>query len=180
MNFFHLAALFLALTLTLFGAAFLVVEIWVIIWGHYKGAPFIRSPRKKIDAMFELAGVKAGETVVDLGSGDGTLVIEAAKRGAKAVGVEINPLLVWYSRRKIKKAGLQERAQIVKCDLRNYPLHDTDVIFLYLLSGTLEGLREKLSGELKSGARIISNSFPLSEQRVIMEKDGVFLYHHGG
>ncbi len=155
---------------------FLVIEIYAVIIGHLAGAPFVRSRKEKIKTMIELAQLKPRETVLDLGSGDGSIVIEAAKSGAHAVGIEINPFLVWYSRWRIKRAGLENRAQIIQKNFCDFTLNDADVIFLYLWPSTIEKLKEKLRRELKPEARIVSNGFPIKGWNPIMEKDKVYLY----
>src|SRR4029079_6072240 len=76
-----------------------------------KIVPFVPSPQEVVDRMIELAGVKKGDVVYDLGSGDGRIVITAAKKGAKAVGFEIDPDLVRESRENIQKAGVADSAE---------------------------------------------------------------------
>lgn len=168
---------YLLLVLTVAGAAlFLIIEIFAVFVGEWYGAPYVRSKKDKIVTMLELATIRPGEQVVDLGSGDGSLIMEAARCGAKATGIEINPFLVWYSRWRIKRAGLQDHTTIMRADFREFPLSDADVIFLYLWPSTIEKLKEKLSKELNPGSRIISNGFPIRGWNPIMEKDKVYLY----
>lgn len=153
----------------------LIVEIYFVFVGHWKGAPFVKSKKEKIVTMLEFAKITAGETVYDLGSGDGELVIEAARRGARAIGIEINPFLVFYSRYRARRLGLPN-AVFLKKDFRKQNLKNANVVFLYLWPSTLEKLKEKLFSELKPDTRIISNGFPISGWRAILEKDGVYLY----
>lgn len=167
------SSLFALVTLA---AVFLIFEIYVVIVGHLKGAPFVRSSRRKIEAMMDAASIKAGEVVIDLGSGDGTLLIEAGRRGAKAIGVDINPFLVWYSRMRTKLAGLDGHVEIFREDFRERPLQNADVVFLYLWPHTIEKLQTKLISELKPGARVISNAFPIKGWKPLESKNGVFLY----
>ncbi len=127
--------------------------------------------------MLELAQIRPGEVVFDLGSGDGTLVLAAARAGAKAIGIEINPFLVVFSRLRIKRQGLREKANIISADFRISSLSTADVVFMYLLPNTVKNLQEKLLRELKPGARIVSNSFPFPAWLPAKEKDKVFLYH---
>src|SRR3989338_8557944 len=152
---------------------FLVFDVWIT---YAKSAPFVRSGRRKIKIMFELAAVKPEEVVVDLGSGDGTLVIEAAGRGARAIGVEMNPLLVLISRWKARWQNVGDLVTIVRGDLQQYYLHGADVIFLYLMPKGMEQLQNKIVSEAKSGARIVSNAFPLPKRQPLKEIDGVYLY----
>src|SRR3989344_5527193 len=164
----------LALAAIVFAAAlFLFVSVYATIVSFYKGAPYVRSKKARVRTMFELADIKEGERVVDLGSGDGLILIEAAKRGAVATGIEINPFLVWYSKRRVKKSGFGKRVKIIKSDFRKYDLREADVVFLYLWPSTNEGLEYKFSRELKPGTRVISNGFPLPGLEPHASKNGV-------
>lgn len=167
----------LAIALILFAIFFLILEFYIVVVGHLKGAPFVRSGKKKIDTMIELASIQLGDRIMDLGSGDGSILIEAAKLGACGVGVEINPFLVWYSRWKIQRAGFSDKVKILRGDFWKKSLQNADVIFLYLWPDTLEKLQKKLTKESKSGVRIVSNGFPIKEWTPTMQKNGVFMYH---
>lgn len=159
------------------GAFFmLIAEIYFVFIGHWKGAPFVKSSKERIKTMLELAAPKPGMRVIDLGSGDGALLLEAARQGAIGIGLEINPFLVWYSRFRVRRAGLQYMITILHQDFRAYLLKDADVILCYLLPQTLEKLKQKLSNELKSGARIVSNDFPIQGWPAILERSGIYLY----
>ena len=160
----------------LFGVFFIILEIYVGIIGHYKGAPFVRSKKDRIRAMMELARITPDMRVVDLGSGDGSILIEAAKHGAVATGVEFNPFLVRYSQWRVRRAGVGDRVTVIKGNLFAYSLRDTDVLFLYLLPKTLKDLAPRLKKELKPEARIISNGFLVSDWEVAEEKNNVRLY----
>lgn len=172
----NLIFIFLLALIILGAAAFLILEVSITIIGHYFGAPFIRSKKDKIRAMLEIADIKPGETAVDLGSGDGSLVIEAARAGAKGIGVEINPLLVWYSRFKSSRLGLNDHTLFICKNFKKFSLRDADVVFIYLWPETIEKLKQKLSHELRPGARIVSNSFPIKGWMPIIEEDKIYLY----
>ena len=149
------------------------------IWSYYKGAPFVRSKRNKIETMLELAGIEPEETVVDLGSGDGILLKEAAKKGARAVGVEINPILAQYSKKQLSLKGFSKNCKVICCDVQDYSLEKADIVFLYLYPPIIEKLKEKFIKELRPDARIISNAFPITDWEPEIEKNGVFLYKIG-
>lgn len=123
-----------------------------------KFAPWVPTYKKDIDRVFRLAGLKAGETFVDLGCGDGRMVIEAAKRGARAVGYEIAlPMIVTCLVRR-KPSG----ARFVFRDLFKADLSRADIVYLFGTPPTLRGtLVEKLERELKPGARVLSYAFAL-------------------
>ena len=164
------------IALILFAAFFLIFIFSVTIFGHIFGAPFVRSDKKRIATMLECAAIKSGEIVYDLGSGDGSLVIEAARRGAHAIGIEINPFLTWYSRWRIRKNNFSGKVRIIAKDFRNIDLHDANIIFLYLWPETIVKLKEKLTRELTPGTRIISNAFAISGWIPILVRDGIYVY----
>lgn len=170
------AAVF-AVILAMFSVLFITLEIYVGIIGRIKGAPFVRSRPERIATMIDLANLKEGMRTVDLGSGDGSILIAAAQRGAVAFGVEMNPFLVPYSRWRARRAGVQNRTTFVMGNIEDCPIHDMDVVFLYLLPSLLKKISVKLSSELKPGACVISNGFPLPGWTPVIEKNGVFLYH---
>ena len=128
-----------------------------------KIVPFVPSPQIVVDKMIELAGVKKGDVVYDLGSGDGRIVIAAAKRGARAVGFEIDPDLVGESRANIQKAGVQELAEIRNQDILTVDLSGATVVTMYLLPDVNMKLRPNLLSQLKPGSRVVSHSFDLGD-----------------
>lgn len=135
------------------------------------GAPFVRSSKKATDAMIRLAQIKQGTNVYDLGSGDATLLFRAAALGATAVGLEINPFLVLWSRLKILLSPYRKRITVRWQNFWRADLHEADVIFIYLLPWRMEKLEKHFEKGLKPGTRIVSNSFifpslkPLEEDR---------------
>lgn len=167
----------LALAVTVFIAVvFCIAGGFFIIHGFFADAPFVPSSRKKRHAMLELARIQTGETVIDAGSGDGSLLIASAERGARAIGIESNPLLVLYSRIRALPAGELRNITIIRGNLFLYPFHTADVLFLYLFPKTIEKLKEKLEKELKPGCRIVSNTFPIPGWTPEKEQGNVFLY----
>ena len=128
-----------------------------------KIVPFVPTPENVVDKMIELAGVKKGDVVYDLGSGDGRIVIAAAKRGAKAVGFEIDPDLVAESRANIQKAGVQESAEIRNQDILTVDLSGASVVTMYLLPDVNLKLRPNLQKQLKPGSRIVSHAFDMGD-----------------
>ncbi len=127
----------------------------------FTGAPYVKSQKEKVEIMMCLADLKPSDLVADLGSGDGFFTIEAARRGAKAIGYEINPFLVWWSRHKIKSLGLAERAKICRKNFWSANLSGATVVMFYGITGMMGRLEKKLEKELRPGTRIISNGFSL-------------------
>jgi tRNA G37 N-methylase Trm5 len=128
-----------------------------------KIVPFVPTPQEVVDKLIELAGVKKGDVVYDLGSGDGRIVISAAKKGARAVGFDIDGDLVKESRDNIRKAGVQDSAEIRQQDLLTVDLSPATVITMYLLPDVNLMLRPKLLSQLKPGSRVVSHAFDMGD-----------------
>lgn len=127
-------------------------------------APFVPSTVKLTEAMLELAKVTKDDLVYDLGSGDGRLVITAAKKyGARGVGVEIDPKLVRLSRENARRAGVADRVKFIRQDLFRTDLSGATVVTLYLRPEVNLRLRPKLLRELRPGARVVSNTFDMGD-----------------
>lgn len=125
-----------------------------------KLSPYVRTPDRVMDRMLELANIKPGDTVFDLGCGDGRIVITAALRyKAKAVGVEISPKLAAQATTAIDKAGLNGRARIVQGDLLQADLTGADVVTIYLGTQLNAELRPRLEKYLHAGARVVSHDY---------------------
>ncbi len=125
--------------------------------------------------MLDMAGLKPGERLIDLGSGDGRIPRAAARRGANALGVEIDAGLVARARSLTRLDGLEARARFVRDDLFTVSLRDADVVTLYLLPEVNERLKSKILNEMKPGAQVISHAFdmgdwPPDEHREIADK----------
>jgi SAM-dependent methyltransferase len=128
-----------------------------------KIVPFVPTPQEVVDKMIELAGVKKGDTVYDLGSGDGRIVITAAKKGARAVGFEIDGDLVKESRENIHKAGLQNSAEIRHQDILTVDLSAASVVTMYLLPEVNLKLKPNILSQLKPGSRVVSHAFDMGD-----------------
>jgi predicted RNA methylase len=125
-------------------------------------APFVPSPVTVIQFMLELADLKAGEVMFDMGAGDGRTVIMAAKTfGARAVGVELREDLAKKALSTIHDNGLTDRVTIVNGDMFNVNLTSADVVFLYLTTSANEKIKPKLETELKKGVRVVSHDYEI-------------------
>ena len=133
------------------------------IFENKKIVPFVPTPQEVVDKMIELAGVKKGDLVYDLGSGDGRIVVTAAKKGAKAVGFEIDGDLVKQSRDNIRKAGVQEQAEIRQQDILTVDLSAASVLTMYLLPDVNLKLRPNILSQLKPGSRVVSHAFDMGD-----------------
>ena len=125
-------------------------------------APYVGSPVPVVERMLELANLRPGETVYDLGCGDGRILIVAAqKHRVKAVGVELSERLAKSTTESLKKLGLSDLASVIHGDLMDVNLSDADVVTLYLLRDSNDLLRPKLEKSLRAGARIISHDYEI-------------------
>jgi len=124
--------------------------------------PFVPTPMDVAERMLELAGVTEEDVVYDLGCGDGRIVILAAKKfGARAVGVEIDPELLWEAERNARKEGVEDRVTFLYQDALKVDLSGATVVALFLLPKLNRMLRPKLLAELKPGARVVSHDFDM-------------------
>jgi len=127
-----------------------------------KLSPYVASPAKAVDLMLEMAKIKPGETVYDLGSGDGRIVIAAAgKYKAKAMGIEISPKLVASATAEIERAKLSDQARVVQGDVFQADLTGADVVTIYLDTQSNAKLKPRLEKFLKHGARVVSYDYPI-------------------
>ena len=123
--------------------------------------PFVITPTNVVTAMFDLARVAPGDRLVDLGSGDGRIVVAAAQRGATAVGIEIDERLVTRSRETARRLRLEDRATFVTQDLFETDLSSANVVTLYLLPDVNRRLAPRLLATLNPGTRIVSHDYGL-------------------
>jgi SAM-dependent methyltransferase len=127
-----------------------------------KDVIWVPTPQALVDRMLDMANVTAKDYVVDLGSGDGRTVITAAKRGAKALGIEYNPDMVELSKRNAAKAGVGAKATFMKADIFESDFSQATVVTMFLLSGLNLKLRPTILN-MKPGTRVVSNTFDMGD-----------------
>jgi SAM-dependent methyltransferase len=127
-----------------------------------KDVVWVPTPQALVDKMLDMAKVTAKDYVIDLGSGDGRTVITAAKRGARAMGIEYNPSMVALAKRNAEKEGVAGRASFMKADLFESDFSEATVITMFLLPEINLKLRPKILG-LKPGTRVVSNTFTMGD-----------------
>jgi SAM-dependent methyltransferase len=126
-------------------------------------APYVPTPWPIVDAMLDLARIRADDLLVDLGCGDGRLAVTAAKRfGARGYGVDIDPELVALANRNAADAGVAERVRFERRDLFQTDLRDATVLMLYLLPQTVVELVPRILAQMPAGARVVSHDYGLS------------------
>ena len=127
-------------------------------------APYVPTPQEIVDRMLDLAGVTKDDVVYDLGCGDGRIPITAAKKfGARAVGVDIDPVRIRESEANAKAAGVESLVKFVLQDATTVDVSSATVVTLYLLSSSNMTLRPMLTKQLRPGARIVSHAFNMGE-----------------
>jgi len=144
-------------------------------WEEGKDVPYVPTPPEVVEAMLKVAEVKGDDFVMDLGCGDGRIVVMAAQKfNARGKGVDFNPKKVAEARENARKARVIDRVEFVQGDLFEADIHEATVVTLYLLPSVNLKLRPKLLKDLKVGARIVSHSFDMGdwEPDKTLEADG--------
>lgn len=128
-----------------------------------KAIRYVPTGARMTEAMLNLAAVGPGDTVFDLGSGDGRLVIAAALRGALGVGIELDPELVQRSRLRAAEAGVTESTTFIQASMYDADVRRATVVLLYLRDSVNLSLRAKLQRELAPGCRLVSHNFGMGD-----------------
>lgn len=158
---------------------FFLVFSLVLLYFALTGAPYLPTAQTAVEEMVRLADVTPGTRVADIGSGDGRIVIAFAKAGAEAHGYEINPLLVWISRRKIRSAGLETRGFIHFKSFWGADLSAHGVVTIFGIKNIMARFEKKLLRELKPGSRVLSYIYQFPTLKETREAGSVHLYAIG-
>lgn len=170
----------LVITLAIIG-----LSLFAVLWAYLPtpwGAPWVPTAPATVRKMLQMAGVQPGQKVVDLGAGDGRIVIMAAREfKARAAGVEIDPLRCWLANARIAWLGLRAQARVYYGTIYSFGLADADVVTLYLLHPTNQALKERLSRQLRPGAKVVSHSFLMTgwTPSAIDDTRNIFMYEIG-
>lgn len=122
-------------------------------------APYVPTPPDVLERMLDLAGVGSGDVVYDLGCGDGRVVVAAARRGARAVGLDIEAYWVQQGWALAREAGVTDLAGFRQEDALEADVSGATVVFLYLVDWSTDRMLEHLAGQLRPGVRVVSHSF---------------------
>lgn len=143
-------------------------------------APYVPTPEPVVEAMLDLADVGPDDYLIDLGSGDGRIPIAAARRGARALGVDIDPERVAQATLAARLAGVENRVAFRRQDLFETPIGEASVIAMYLLPDINLRLRPRLLTELRPGTRIVTHAFTIGDwqpdQRRVIGERNIFLW----
>ena len=154
------------------GIAVFCLFTFVIIFG----APFLPTLKKNVKPAIELMDLKPGQTILELGSGDGRVLIAAAEAGLNAVGYELNPLLVIYSLIKTRK--YKNNIKIIWGNYWNKKWPKADGIFVFLLNPYMEKLNTRIIQTYANNIKLVSFAFKIPNRVIDKEKDGLFLYKY--
>lgn len=164
-----LLAVTFALLLVIVVGMFYAIDVFLDL-------PYVATKKNKVPTIISLAGIKKGETVVDLGSGDGRLLYESAQLGAHAIGYEINPFLIALTilRRNLK--GLSNEILVKRQNLWKADLKIADIIFVYGRKKTMKRFQDFVYKNSTKGTRVVVNTNPFPDKKPIKTKDKTFLY----
>lgn len=132
--------------------------VW-LIWPMFIGAIYLPTPMDVVEKMLDIADVGEGDIVYDLGSGDGRIVLEAARRGARAVGIEVDPLRVIWARLRVRRSSDGDRVKVIHGDFFKTNITDATVVTVYQGESINNKLRDKFEDELSTSTRIVSFDF---------------------
>lgn len=168
----------LPIALTVVAGLGAAVLIYFLVLLARNEAVYIPLPQETIDCMLKMAEIGPEDVLFDLGSGDGRVVIAAAKRyGIRAVGIEKSGVLAWLSKRAVRKNMLEDRVDIVNRDFFEQDLSEATVVTVYLSKKTNARLESKLRKELKQGTRILSADHTFNFEERAKVKTGHFWTH---
>ncbi|MBW4699001.1 MAG: class I SAM-dependent methyltransferase [Aphanocapsa lilacina HA4352-LM1] len=141
---------------------------------------YVPTPQEVVDQMLTVAQVGKDDVIYDLGSGDGRIVVTAAKQyGARGIGIDINPARIVEANENARKAGVTNRVRFLEQDLFETDLSEATVVTLYLLPDLNVKLRPRLFSQLKPGTRVVSHAFDMGSwkpDRVLKVKDSTVYY----
>ncbi|MFW9961921.1 MAG: SAM-dependent methyltransferase [Candidatus Thorarchaeota archaeon] len=167
------------LLFVLFLEFFIIAFVIWIAWSGVVGAPWLPTPKNRVRSMLEFANVNQDDRVFDLGSGDGRIIVMAAKEfGAQSTGIEVDPLRILWSKLAIKRNKLGNKVKVIRGNFFNVSVEDATVVTLYQGYKINMKIRDKLSAELRPGTRVVSYRFTLEGWNPVKtsEEKSVYLY----
>lgn len=171
--------LLIFLSIVIFGIiplVFIIKILWYMYPYFFWGGIDVPTTEEKIEKMVKFLEINPGQSAIDLGAGEGRILIALARAGAVAYGCEVNPLLVAKARKNIKKAGLEGRAFVYCKNFWRQDLKDFDAVAVFPMAHMMRRLEEKFEKELRPGAKVVSNYFMLPTWKPDRAEDNVYLY----
>lgn len=163
------------ITMTFLIILYVLVLVYFLytIYAMYKAAPFVPMSKKNVQAMIDMAELKTGDVLMDLGSGDGRILECASPFVNKAIGIEINPILYLWSKFRLRK---QKNIEIIREDLWKTDLSRVSVLTLYFIPPKMDKLAEKIKKEMKPGSKVMSYAFKFHDWQYKEKNDKMYLY----
>lgn len=156
----------------IFGVFFLVVLLFAV--GAVFGAPYLPTLKKEGEVALDLLDLEKGQTILDLGSGDGSFLMQAARRGINGIGWEINPLLVLFS--KLRLWRYRKTVQVYWCNIWQTKLPKTDAVYIFGIKKYMPKFKAKLLKEIKKPTLIATFTFELPELSADIRQRGIIIY----
>ena len=125
--------------------------------------PYVPTPQEVVDRMLDMAKLTKDDFHMDLGSGDGRIAVTAAKRGARSIGIDLNPTRIAEANENAQKAGVTDRVTFVLGNLFEQDISKANVLTMYLLQGVNLQLRPKILSDLRPGSRVVSHAFSMND-----------------
>lgn len=141
-----------------------------------RGAPYVPTLHKQRQEALDLLGLKPGQTLIDLGSGDGAMLKAAAERGLIVVGYEINPFLVLISRLRTRNFG--KKVKIIRGNFWKQQWPQADAVFVFLTGTYMEKLDEEMKKRFRSEVKLVTYGFRLKDKKTIKKSGAFFLYKY--
>jgi SAM-dependent methyltransferase len=148
----------------------------MFIHSMFVGAPFLPSRHEHVERALRLLDLKPGQHLLELGSGDGRVLIAAARQGVRSTGYEINPLLFAWSWLRTRR--YRQLVTLVFGSYWNRPLHEADGIYVYLLQPYMTRLHRKLEADLRRPTKVLSFVFVIPDKEPVTSDRGLFLYDY--
>jgi 16S rRNA A1518/A1519 N6-dimethyltransferase RsmA/KsgA/DIM1 with predicted DNA glycosylase/AP lyase activity len=142
----------------------------------FLGAPYLPTRRQQREAALDLFNLKAGQTLVDLGSGDGAMLLSAAKRGIKAVGYEINPFLVLIA--KIRTRRYKKQVKVIQGNFWHKKWPEADAVFVFLTERYMQRLNRNMKEQFKKPIKLITYGFEMPGKKPEATNNACFLYRY--
>jgi 16S rRNA A1518/A1519 N6-dimethyltransferase RsmA/KsgA/DIM1 with predicted DNA glycosylase/AP lyase activity len=157
---------------------FYVIFFLILVFGFVIlfGAPFLPTLKKQVVPIFELLDLREGQTLIELGSGDGRILLEAGRRGINAIGYELNPILVLYS--IIKTWKYRQKVRVIWGNYWHKDWPQADGIFVFLLDRYMLKLNNKIIQKYKAPIKLVSFAFKIPDRKIDRQNHGLFLYQY--
>lgn len=152
----------------------LILVLILCFAGVFLGAPYLPTLKRQVDAALDLADLKKGQTLIELGCGDGKVLVAAAKRGIKSVGYELNPIMFVVAWLRTRRYRHMTKVIWGNFWMKSWP--EADAIFVFLINRYMKKLDRRIENYPYLPIRLVSHAFKMPIKKVSAEKDGVYLY----